>query len=269
MASKELKIQDQQKLSAYFVDALSTTANLPENVDKQRLALNFISLLQDKPELSKFGAEVLAPMVVRCAKDNLDVLNNEVYIYEGYGGKLTYMPSYKGIRKMAIQKSIRPIKDIYAKPIYDGDEVEECFSDGVAKLFYKSNFMKRGNWMGVFAVCVYEDGFEIYEIMNMAEIEAVKAKAKNSGAWRDFPIEMAKKAVLRRLCKQITMDFNDKEQADAFIGADEMIDDPKEQAAKDIQENANQADLDAEDVIEVDVESGEVVGKQQSMFEEG
>ena len=268
MASKELKIQDQQKLSAYFVDALSTTANLPENVDKQRLALNFISLLQDKPELSKFGAEVLAPMVVRCAKDNLDVLNQEVYIYEGYGGKLTYTPSYKGLRKMAVQKSVKPIKDIIAKPVYEGDILDEEYSNGESRLIYKSNFMKRGQWIGVFCTVLFEDGSEIHEIMNMDEINAVKAKSKNSGAWRDFPIEMAKKSVIRRICKQITMDFNDKEQADSFIGADEMIDDPKEQAAKDIQENANQADLDAEDVIEVDVESGEVVGEQQSFITE-
>ena len=83
--ANELRIQDTQKLSKYFVSALDSTANLPESVDKQRLALNFISLLQDHPELKEYGAEVLAPIVVRSAKDNLDVLNQEVYIYKGYG----------------------------------------------------------------------------------------------------------------------------------------------------------------------------------------
>ena len=266
--ANELRIQDTQKLSKYFVSALDSTANLPEGVDKQRLALNFISLLQDKPDLKKFGAEILAPMVVRCAKDNLDVLNNEVYIYEGYGGKLTYTPSYKGLRKMAIQKSTRPIKDITAKLIYEGDELDEDFINGEAHLRYKSNFMKRGKWMGVFCICTFKDGSEIYEIMNMDEINAIKAKSRNSGAWKDFPGEMAKKACIRRLCKQITMDFNDNEQAETFSGADEMIDDPKEQAAKDISENANQQDLDSEDIIEVDLtEDAKIIaeGEQQTM----
>ena len=133
-AKKELSIVDQEKLSKYFVGALDTVANLPETVDKQRLALNFISLLQDKPELAKYGADVMAPMVVRCAKDNLDVLNNEVYIYEGYGGKLTYTPSYKGLRKMAVQKSIKPIKDITAKSIYEGDTLDEEYANGQSHL---------------------------------------------------------------------------------------------------------------------------------------
>lgn len=267
MASNELKIQDTQKLSAYFVDALDTTANLPESVDKQRLALNFISLLQDKPELKKFGVETLAPMVVRCAKDNLDVLNNEVYIYEGYGGKLTYTPSYKGLRKMAIQKSVRPIKDITTKLIYEGDTLDEEFVNGEAHLHYVSNFMKRGKWIGVFSICTFEDGSEVYEIMNMEEIEAIKKKSKNSGAWSSFPGEMAKKSCCRRLCKQITMDFNDKEQADSFSGADEMIDDPKEQAAKDIEEGANKVDFDSEVVIDVD--PNEIEGQQTMKFDEG
>ena len=265
--ANELSIKDQQALSTYFVGALDSTANLPEGVDKQRLALNFISLLQDKPDLKKFGAEILAPMVVRCAKDNLDVLNNEVYIYEGYGGKLTYTPSYKGLRKMAIQKSTRPIKDITAKLIYEGDELDEDFINGEAHLRYKSNFMKRGKWMGVFCICTFKDGSEIYEIMNMDEINAIKAKSRNSGAWKDFPGEMAKKACIRRLCKQITMDFNDNEQAETFSGTDELIDNPKEQAAKDIEENANQQELDSEDIIEVELtEDYKVIeGEQQSM----
>ena len=266
--ANELSIQEQKGLSTYFESALNSTVNLPDTVDKQRLALNFVSLLQDKPELKKFGAEHIAPMVVRCAKDNLDVLNNEVYIYEGFGGKLTYTPSYKGLRKMAIQKSVRPIKDITAKLIYEGDELDEDFINGEAHLRYRSNFMKRGKWIGVFCVCTFGDGSEIYEIMNMDEINAIKAKSRNSGAWKDFPGEMAKKSCVRRLCKQITLEFSDDEQADSFRGADEFIDDPKEQASKDVTENANQQDFDTEAAIEVDATTGEVIeGQQQTMFE--
>ena len=79
---------------------------------------------------------------------------------------------------------------------------------------------------------------------------------------------MAKKSVIRRLSKQLTLSFNDKEQADAFSGADEFIDDPKEQASKDVTENANQQDFDTEGAIEVDATTGEVIeGQQQTMFE--
>lgn len=263
---KELATADKKELtmSGYFASELDRISGaLPTDFNKQRFALNFVSLIQDKPELQKYSKEVLATALVRSAQDNLDALNNEVYIYKGYNDKLTYTASYKGLRKMAIEKSKRPIKDIYAKPIFEGDTVEETFMNGESKLVYKSNFMKRGKWIGVLAVCVFKDNSEIYELMDMDDINAVKAKSRNSGAWKDFPQEMAKKSVIRRLCKQITLDFKDKEQADMFTGADEMIDNPKEQAEKDIAENANQASLDAEEII--DVEATVVEGEQQSM----
>lgn len=263
--ANELSISEQKGLSTYFESALNSTVNLPDTVDKQRLALNFVSLLQDKPELKKFGAEHIAPMVVRCAKDNLDVLNNEVYIYEGYGGKLTYTPSYKGLRKMAIEKSVKPINQIYSKLIKDGDEFEEEFSNGQQHVRFKSKFGNNGAIVGVFAVCVFADNTEIYEVMTKDEIDACKSKSRNSGAWKDFYGEMAKKSCVRRLCKNITLDFTDKQQADTFMGVDEFIDDPKEQAAKDITENANQKSLDDEVVAEVVVdESG-----QQTFVTEG
>lgn len=265
---KELSIQDQKSLSTYFAGALDATANLPEGTDKQRLALNFVSLLQDKPDLIKFGAEFLAPMVVRCAKDNLDVLNNEVYIYEGRGGKLTYTPSYKGLRKMAIQKSVKPISQIYSKLIKEGDEFDEEFVNGQAHIHYKSKFGNNGAIIGVFTVAVFKDGSEIYEVMTKDEIDACRAKSQNSGAWRDFYGEQAKKSCCRRLCKQITLDFSDKEQADAFTGANESIEDVREQAKADVENNANKASLDDETVVEVDATTGEVIeGQQQTMFE--
>ena len=271
---KEVATQNKQELtmSGYFTSELERIAGaLPEDFNKQRFALNFVSLIQDKPELQKYSKEVLATALVRSAQDNLDALNNEVYIYKGYNGNLTYTPSYKGLRKMAIEKSVRPIKDIYSKKIYEGDTVEETFMDGEAKLVYKSNFMKRGKWIGVLAVCVFKDNTEIYELMDMDDINAVKAKSRNSGAWKDFPQEMAKKAVIRRLCKQITLDFRSKQQADMFTGAEESINDPKEQAKADIDQNANQQNLNDEEVIEVEVtDDGNtvVVGEQQSMFTE-
>lgn len=260
---KEVATTDKKELtmSGYFTSELERISEaLPSDFNKQRFALNFVSLIQDKPELQKYSKEVLATALVRSAQDNLDALNNEVYIYKGYGDKLTYTPSYKGLRKMAIEKSVRPIKDIYARPIYEGDTVEEVFINGEPKLTYKSNFMKRGKWIGVLAVCVFKDNSEIYELMDMDQINAVKAKSRNSGAWKDFPQEMAKKAVIRRLCKQITLDFRDKQQADSFTGADEFINDPKEQATVDIEQNANKESLDEAEVITVEVsEDGQQV----------
>lgn len=251
--ANDLTIKNTQQLSAYFVTELDNSMTLPEGTDKQRLVLNFISLLQDKPELMAFDKPVLATTLVRMAQDNLDALNGEVYLYKGYGGNLTYTISYKGLKKMAMEKSIKPIDQIISKVVYEGDTLEEEIVNGEAHLIYKSSLINKKNAIGVFALVKFKDGTEQYEILTKEDTDKIKAKSKNSGAWRDFELEMMRKAAIRRLCKNITLDFSDKQQADAFIGADELINDPKEQAEKDISENANQQNLDDEVVVEVEV----------------
>jgi len=270
MAEKKNEVATTEKkeltMSGYFASELDRVGGaLPAEFNKQRFALNFVSLIQDKPELQKYSKEVLATALVRSAQDNLDALNGEVYIYKGYSDKLTYTISYKGLRKMAIEKSVKPISQIYSKLIKDGDEFDEEFVNGQAHIHYKSKFGNNGAILGVFAVCVFKDGSEIYEVMTKDEIDACKAKSRNSGAWKDFYGEMAKKSCVRRLCKNITLDFRDKQQADMFTGADEFINDPIEQAEKDIADNANQKSLDDEVVAEVVVsEDG-----QQTFVTEG
>jgi recombination protein RecT len=255
---KEVTTQNKQELtmSGYFTSELERIAGaLPEDFNKQRFALGFISMIQDHPELQKYPKEELATAVVRAAQDNLDVLNGEVYIHEGRNGKIGYDISYKGMRKMAIERSVKPVDSIIAKLIKEGDTVDEEIVNGKAHIHYKSKFGNNGAIIGVMAICTFKDGSEIYEIMTKEEIDACKAKSRNSGAWRDFYGEQAKKSVIRRLCKQITLKFTDKRQADDFVGANEFnLDDPKEQAQADIEQNANVIDIDSEDIQEVTID---------------
>ena len=84
-------------MSDYFTSELNRiSAALPAKFNKQRFALNFISMCTEKG-LQKFKKEELATVLVRAAQDGLDPLNGEVYIHEGYGGKLQYDPSPGGM----------------------------------------------------------------------------------------------------------------------------------------------------------------------------
>ena len=59
----------------------------------------------------------------------------------------------------------------------------------------------------------------IYDTMSIKEIErtrTVYSKAKNSQAWRESAGEMYKKTVLRRLLKLVDLEFDTKEQIEAF-----------------------------------------------------
>lgn len=273
MAEKKNEVANTQKqemtMSGYFTSELDRISGaLPADFNKQRLALNFVSLIQANPELQKYSKEELATSLVRMAQDNLDALNQEVYIHKGFNGKLTYTPSYKGLKKMAIERSVKPIDQIVSKVIYEGDTLEEEVVNGEPHLIYKSSLLnKKKQPIGVFALAKFKDGSEVYEIMTKEETDKAKAMSKNSGAWKTWETEMMKKTCIRRLAKNITIDFSSVQQADMFSGAEESISDPKEQVVKDVSENANKADLDSEEIIDVDVEET-VVGEQQSMFEE-
>lgn len=265
MAEKKTEIAKAEQnnevtMSGYFAEELDRIASaLPEKTNLQRLALNFVSLVNDKKELQAFSKEVLATALIRSAQDGLDVLNGEVYIYKGYGGDLTYTPSYRGMKKMAIEKSVKPVSEIYAKIIHEGDSLDEEIIHGVPHINFKSNILNKNKpVIGAFAVCLFKDGSEIYEVMSLEELNAVKSKSRNSGAWKDFPGEMQKKSVIRRLVKNITVSWDNKEQADAFFGTDEFIDDPQEQAKSDIENNANSVEFGEQETFTVN-ENGEVV----------
>ena len=119
---------------------------------------------------------------------------------------------------MAIERSVNPVKQIMAKIIYEGDELDEEFINGESHLRYKSKFGAKRNPIGCFAVCTFQDGTEIYEIMTKDETDAVKAKSRNSGAWKDFETEMMNLSVNIPLEK--ALDLGWKILADCFEPAE-------------------------------------------------
>ena len=63
-----------------------------------------------------------------------------------------------------------------------------------------------------------------------AEIEATRqnfSKAKNSAAWQKTPGEMYKKTVIRRLLKLVDLEFDSREQIQAFQEGSDMEFEPQ------------------------------------------
>jgi recombination protein RecT len=94
--------------------------------------------------------------------------------------------------------------------------------------------------------------------MNKDEVETCKnqSQQKNSMPWNKFYNEMAKKTVVRRLCKNLDLDMDNDAQT-FFESGTEIITDPKEQAEKDVEENTATEELtiegfDVEDVSDED-----------------
>lgn len=224
----------------------SQRAALPNDFNVARFVQNSVALLNGNDVLRDFakanGTAQIKQGLLRGAYLGLDALNAEMYLVP-YGKTLNFMPSYKGMVKLAQKYSTREIKTIYAKVVRMGDDFEEVIDHGEPYINFRALPFNNAEIIGVFAVCQYMDGGMVYEVMSRADVEQCRksAKAKNSPAWQ-FYSEMAKKTVLRRLCKNLSIDM-DAKAAEAFDSGLEIETDVREQAKNEIAENANKSEL--------------------------
>lgn len=194
-------------------------AALPKNFNKQRFLQNCMTVLQDgSADFSKCEPKTVVRTLLKGAFLGLDFFNGECYAIP-YGGNVQFQTDYKGEIKLAKRYSSNPIQDIYAKVVREGDEFTETIENGRQTVSFKPKAFNDGDIVGAFAVCLYKDGGMIYDTMSKAEIEHTRnvfSKAANSKAWKESYGEMAKKTVLRRLCKLIDLNFDTAEAMQAF-----------------------------------------------------
>lgn len=123
-----------------------------------------------------------------------------------YGGKIEYQIGFKGF--ISRIKEIYPTANVKAELVYTGDVFTVEKIDGKAKYTHKvSNpFADIKDMVGVYAYIQYTDKGKEYsfiETMSKDEVLKIKGKAKTAFVWNDWFGEMAKKAVIRRLCKTL------------------------------------------------------------------
>lgn len=245
-----------QTFSVALTEKLNGVSDaLPKDFNKARFVQNALALINDNPQLHKYNQAQLMGGLMKGAYLGLDFYSKECYLIP-YGQQLNYQTDYRGAKKLAKKYSIRPIKDIYAKLIREGDEFEEMILNGEPSFNFKPKFLNDGKIIGAFAVVLYQDGGIGYDVMSLSELENTRkhSKASNSPAWKDFTGEMYKKTVLHRLCKHIELDFENPTQRDLFSAGMEIETDVAEQVRNDIESNANKEEFIIDDaIVEADV----------------
>lgn len=230
-----------------FSSALTESLNeqkaaLPKDLNVTRFVQNSVALLNGNNVLidfaQKYGTAQIKAGLLRGAFLGLDFINAEAYLVP-YGSTLNFMPSYKGMIKLCIKYSSRPINTIYAKIVREGDEFMEEIVRGQPSVTFRPKPFNKAPIVGCFAVCLYKDGGMVYEVMSKEDVEQCKrsSKSKNSPAW-NFYTEMAKKTVIRRLAKSIPLDMDEK-VADAMNAGLEIETDEKVLADREIAEKGN------------------------------
>ena len=155
------------------------------------------------------------------ALQGLDVQRKQGYFIK-YGNELKFFRSYFGDVAAAMQTKL--VKDIKAVVIYEGDEFETGIeNDEEVVLVHKTSFKNRDNEIiGAYAVAILPEGAKRYCIMTKKEIDKNWAKStnKDNQVQKDFPQEMAKRTVIRRLVKLLFNSANTSENfTDSLVAA--------------------------------------------------
>lgn len=115
-----------------------------------------------------------------------------------------FMIGYRGLIDLARRSG--EVSKIEAVAVYANDqfEVEYGLNPDIRHRRPKLG-EARGALVGVYAVATLKDGAQQFDVMDKAEIEIIRnlSKAGNSGPWKDFYGEMARKTVVRRLVKYL------------------------------------------------------------------
>jgi recombination protein RecT len=133
------------------------------------------------------------------------------------GNLLTLMRSYFG-EQAVVKRAVPTIEDIYSVVIYQGDEVEIDFDERGRRYVksHKTKFENMDNEVnGAYAVIVKND-YKYYEMMTKNELVIAwsKSSSKEQTVHKEFPQEMAKRSVIKRLCKPF---INASDDSDLFV----------------------------------------------------
>lgn len=190
---------------------------LPKDFNKARFVQNAVALIQENKDLAKYPQAKLVPGLLKGAYLGLDFFNKECYLIP-YGSELQFQIDYKGMQKLVKKYATRPVDEIYARIVREGDEFSESVKNNEPVVNFTPKPFNDGKIIGAFAVCQYKDGGSRVEVMSKEQLDAAKrmSKAQTGNAWKFFPEEMYKKTVIRRLCKGIPVELENAKQ-DALI----------------------------------------------------
>ena len=185
-----------------------------------QLKLMYASISQNG-NVTKATPISIGESLANAAIQGLEIDKNQVYFIV-YDRKMQMFRSYFG--DVAVAKRSGLVKEISARVIYKGDEYDIETNDEGKEFVtgHRSSLANRDNEIeGAYAWAVLPDGRREYCIMTWKEIQKNWSKSKAPGTQKDFPQEMSKRTVIRRLVKMIfnTAPTDMSDEAKAIVGS--------------------------------------------------
>lgn len=195
------KVADVRGLLLKSKDQLAMA--LPRHLTVDRMLRVVMTSVQKTPKLLDCSRQSLMAAVMQAAQLGLepDGLLGQAYLIP-YGNKVTLIPGYKGLLKLA--RNSGEISTIQAHAVYANDKF--IFHYGLEpKLEHTPTGDDPGQVMAFYAVARLKDGSTQFEVMWKRQVDEIRKRSRSSddGPWVTDYAEMGKKTVLRRLCKML------------------------------------------------------------------
>lgn len=201
-------------------------AALPLSVRPERFLRVVLSTIQKNPALLDCTQISVLSAIIQASQLGLDLdaVVGHAYLIP-YKDQCQLIVGYKGMIQMV--RNHGELRSIYAEVVHSKDRFTYCFGLQPNCIHEPSLDEDPGAVTHVYAVAVMKDGAAQFSVMKLKDIEAIRSRSRAGkfGPWvTDFE-EMAKKTVLRRLCKLLPMSV----EAAKAIANDERIDADLEQ----------------------------------------
>lgn len=190
-------------------DALKSA--LPRHMTVDRMLRVAFTCINTTPKLLDCSPRSLLAAVMQCAQLGLEPgILGHAYLIPFENRKkgiveVQILPGYRGLIKLA--RNTGEVSTVFAESVYKGDRF--TYQRGTdPKIEHvpdpNEDVKKRGEPTHYYAVMRMKDGGVAFEVMTRQEIELHRDKysrAAKNGPWVTEFDEMAKKTVLRRVCK--------------------------------------------------------------------
>jgi len=195
---------------------------LPDTVSFKAFKNAAVVAITDNPSILNCKKESVFKAVRTLAGAGLVPDGREAAIVP-YKGEAQAMPMVSGLVKIA--RNSGKITSLWADVVYEGESLDIWVEDGERKWNHvnadgsRINAMDRGGTIiGAYAVAKLTDGTVEFQPMSWAEIDKRRRSSANqkgdkpTGIWAQWGEEMAKKTVIRNLCKRLPMSSEDMER---------------------------------------------------------
>lgn len=238
---------------------------IPQNVNADRLKMNALMAITEDKKLMQEAVnqpQKIAQFVYNAVLQGLDLLNREAYILN-YGGKLQMVLDYKAEKKLALQYSVKPIKQILSNVV---KETDEYFFNDEGHFVHKyepfASDKERGAVKGAYCTIYYEDGTREDTFINNDEIQKVRDVSPSSKSayspWNKWEDSMINKTVIKKAMKNVYLDFENTEVQKAYIESNQDVEFDNVRQTTQEYEEVEAFDFVDVDYTEVDNETGEI-----------